>query len=125
MSQYLSSVDRRNSTMRGAADSVALIDGLLLALCAAVLVSHQRRLEGQAVESAHRSLHDGLTGVANRYLLGERMDQALRMAARRGDQVGLLVLDLNRFKEVNDTLGHHHGDLLLRVVADRLTGAMR
>jgi diguanylate cyclase (GGDEF)-like protein len=125
MSQYLAAVDRRNSTMRVAATAVGLVDCLLLALCASVLVSHQRRLEGQAVDSAHRALHDGLTGVANRYLLGERTDQALRMAARRGEQVGLLMLDLNRFKEVNDTLGHHHGDLLLRVVADRLAGAMR
>jgi diguanylate cyclase (GGDEF)-like protein len=125
MSQYLAMVDRRNGTMRVAATVVGLIDCLLLALCAGVLLSHQRRLEGQAVESAHRSLHDGLTGVANRYLLGERTDQALRMAARRGEQVGLLMLDLNRFKEVNDTLGHHYGDLLLCRVAERLDAAMR
>ncbi|MFP5371353.1 MAG: diguanylate cyclase domain-containing protein, partial [Actinomycetes bacterium] len=56
-------------------------------------------------ELQHRALHDALTGLPNRALLADRFDQALRAARRDGDSVGLLLIDLDRFKEINDTLG--------------------
>jgi diguanylate cyclase (GGDEF)-like protein len=72
----------------------------------------------------HQALHDGLTGLPNRALFRARFEGAV-VAARPGETVGVLVMDLNRFKEINDTLGHHHGDLLLREVAGRLKDSLR
>jgi diguanylate cyclase (GGDEF)-like protein/PAS domain S-box-containing protein len=74
---------------------------------------------------AHQALHDLLTDLPNRTLLHDRLRQAIRTAERDGTSVALLVMDLDRFKEVNDTFGHHYGDLLLRQVGDRLQGALR
>lgn len=72
----------------------------------------------------HQALHDALTGLPNRVLLHDRLEQALHPAAHGDGAVALLLLDLNRFKEVNDTLGHHCGDLLLRQVGVRILGAL-
>ncbi|MDQ1484012.1 MAG: hypothetical protein QOF35_2088 [Actinomycetota bacterium] len=72
-----------------------------------------------------RALHDELTGLANRALLADRFGQALLAAERGGTSVGLLLLDLDRFKEVNDTFGHHYGDELLRQIGPRLTSVLR
>ena len=68
------------------------------------------------------ALHDALTGLPNRLLLEEHLGSALDLARRTGGGLALLVLNLNRFKEVNDTFGHQHGDSLLRQIADRLSG---
>ena len=72
-----------------------------------------------------RALEDPLTGLANRALLANRLESELRHARRVGDQVCLLSLDLDRFKAVNDTLGHTVGDTLLRQVAARLSACVR
>jgi diguanylate cyclase (GGDEF)-like protein len=81
------------------------------------------RLRREAAEKAHQALHDALTGLANRALFALRTDEALEMAGGVG-QAAVLLMDLNRFKDVNDTLGHHHGDLLLKEVATRLSAAV-
>jgi diguanylate cyclase (GGDEF)-like protein len=73
----------------------------------------------------HRALHDELTGLPNRALLFDRCERALLSAKRSGTSVGLLLLDLERFKEVNDTFGHHYGDELLRQIGPRLAGVLR
>lgn len=71
------------------------------------------------------ALHDALTGVANRTLLDDRLDQALRTRAREGGVVAVLFCDVDDFKAVNDRFGHAFGDTLLEVVAARLTSAVR
>jgi len=69
--------------------------------------------------------HDSLTGLPNRALLHDRLDQALANAARQGTRIALLFLDLDRFKTINDSLGHMMGDQLLQGVALRLSGCVR
>ena len=73
----------------------------------------------------HQALHDNLTGLANRVLFGDRVTQAIRAALRTGESLALLVLDLDEFKQVNDDLGHQHGDRLLKLVSERLLSGLR
>ncbi|NMO55229.1 EAL domain-containing protein [Actinoplanes sp. TBRC 11911] len=90
-----------------------------------VLTAHDVT-ERQALqkEMLHQATHDALTGLPNRALLGTRLDHCLR-AEHGGPATGLLLIDLDRFKEINDTLGHHVGDEVLHQVGPRLTGALR
>lgn len=74
---------------------------------------------------SHQALHDGLTGLPNRTLLRDRLEQAIAGYRRTGAPLALLVMDLDRFKEVNDTLGHQYGDLLLQEVSRSLRGCLR
>lgn len=74
---------------------------------------------------AYMAQYDHLTGLANRALFKDRLEQALVRTKRSGNLMALMFLDLNRFKAVNDTLGHGAGDLLLKKVAERLEGSVR
>src|SRR5437763_1258043 len=85
-------------------------------------ISERKRVED---ELAYQALHDPLTGLPNRTLLADRLDQALAASRRRGRSVGLLLMDLDRFKEINDTLGHRSGDHVLEQVARRLEKVLR
>lgn len=71
------------------------------------------------------ALHDGLTGLPNRILFQQRMEQAIERSARDGGQVGILLIDLDDFKTINDTRGHDAGDSFLRAVADRVSLSIR
>jgi diguanylate cyclase (GGDEF)-like protein len=116
----------RQETVVAVATPVAFAAGLgLLGVFWAVLVGYQRRTERQAAENHHQALHDGLTGLPNRTLLRDRTGQAIHQADRELVPAALALLDLDRFKEVNDTLGHHYGDQLLVQVGERLQGALR
>jgi diguanylate cyclase (GGDEF)-like protein len=90
-----------------------------------VIAGARRRLERQAALTRHQALHDALTGLPNRVLLRDRGERAIAAARRHGGSVGLLLIDLDRFKDINDTLGHHQGDALLRAVATRLASVLR
>ncbi|MGA2887340.1 MAG: GGDEF domain-containing protein [Terracidiphilus sp.] len=82
-------------------------------------------LEDQIGYNKHLALHDELTGLPNRRLFQDRMLSALDRARRTNAQAALLVIDLNHFKEVNDTCGHHVGDLLLQKVGSIFSGRVR
>jgi diguanylate cyclase (GGDEF)-like protein len=82
-------------------------------------------LREKAVANERLALHDGLTGLPNRALFQESVRQAIAAAARERRSFSVVLMDLNRFKEVNDTLGHYNGDLLLKDIAQRLRGALR
>jgi diguanylate cyclase (GGDEF)-like protein/PAS domain S-box-containing protein len=73
----------------------------------------------------HLSLHDSLTGLPNRASFREQVEGAIVSADREGSELAVLLMDLDRFKEINDTLGHHYGDLLLIELARRLCSVMR
>jgi diguanylate cyclase (GGDEF)-like protein len=73
----------------------------------------------------HQALHDALTDLPNRVLLHDRLQQAIRAAERDHTAVALLIMDLDRFKDVNDTFGHHTGDQLLEQLGNRLGGVLR
>jgi diguanylate cyclase (GGDEF)-like protein len=98
--------------------------GLLVVGWLTVVLSRSRRATiAQAEANRRQALHDALTGLPNRTLLRQRADAALDGAAP--GSVALMLIDLDRFKEINDTLGHAHGDVVLQAVAERLRGAVR
>jgi diguanylate cyclase (GGDEF)-like protein/PAS domain S-box-containing protein len=85
-------------------------------------VTERQQLHHRLLHQAH---HDMLTGLPNRLLLLDRMEQALASAARRGKKAAVMCMDLDRFKQINDTYGHSVGDLCLKYVAERLKSRLR
>jgi len=106
------------STWPGKGAIAAAVAALVLLVSSTIGVrAHQRELHRQATT-------DALTGLANRAVLHRRLGETLDRRQASGSSA-LLLLDLNGFKEVNDTLGHHHGDVLLAEVAQRIRGELR
>ena len=90
-----------------------------------IVSSASRRLRRHAAENRHQALHDALTDLPNRTLFHDRIEQALRHGRRDRMLGAVLLIDLDRFKEVNDTLGHQKGDHLLKEIGLRMSGALR
>jgi diguanylate cyclase (GGDEF)-like protein len=113
---------------------VVLVAGLAVfwAVLFQVIAGASRRLRRQtealrtsADRNRHQATHDALTGLPNRVMLRDRLEQALSAAARRAGEAAVMLIDLDRFKEINDTLGHSIGDELLRQVGPRLQTVLR
>ena len=121
--------DAAVSAMRTGAHDYILKGNLTRLITAVERELHEAegRRERRRVERrlAYLAYHDTLTDLPNRTLLHDRLEQALRVANREGTAVSLLLLDLNGFKEINDTLGHHAGDRVLQSVAKRIRGLLR
>ncbi|MCL2103182.1 MAG: EAL domain-containing protein [Syntrophorhabdaceae bacterium] len=91
-----------------------------------LFISHDMTDRKQTEERlSHMAYHDALTGLPNRSMFGERLEHEIANAKRRKELIGVLLFDLDRFKEVNDTLGHAFGDRLLVLVAERLRNLLR
>ncbi|HLH66783.1 MAG TPA: bifunctional diguanylate cyclase/phosphodiesterase [Solirubrobacteraceae bacterium] len=110
---------------RGLALPAFAIDALACVLTLRVTSTRLEALQSQALAREHESLHDPVTELPNRTLFHQQANQAIAAAARRAAACAVMLLDLDRFKEVNDTLGHHQGDLLLHHIATRLRQALR
>jgi diguanylate cyclase (GGDEF)-like protein len=104
---------------------VFLVGLLLAALLASITRVHRRLLDTERSRALHDSMHDALTGLPNRSLLFNRFGQTLLAARRTDTTAGLLLIDLDRFKEINDTFGHLYGDALLTQIGPRLRRALR
>ena len=105
-----------------------VLEGLLVALFVSlfpVLRRVTRAMDSHMEEIEHQALHDSLTGLPNRVLFRDRIEQALAQARRTNGHAAVLLLDLDGFKEINDALGHASGDELLRELAVRLRSTLR
>jgi diguanylate cyclase (GGDEF)-like protein len=107
------------ATARFCADDVAFLQAL------ANLVAAAKDNMAAEADLRHRALHDPLTGLPNRTLLSDRLQHALAACREPNERVAVLLVDVDRFKHVNDSLGHPVGDLLLVGLAARLRGAVR
>ncbi len=117
---------RRDGLELAIEDSAAPIHNRDGRVTGAVIVFHDvSESRAMALEMAHLAQHDFLTSLPNRLLLSERMVHAISLAKRHQQQVGLLFLDLDNFKHINDSLGHAIGDQLLQSVARRLVECVR
>lgn len=117
---------RRDGTRIPIEDSAAPISGRLGKVAGAVIVFHDaQQSQFEIRKMSHLAQHDVLTGLPNRVLLTEQLTQALGLAERHHQQVALLFLDLDNFKQVNDSLGHAVGDQLLQDVAENIVACVR
>jgi diguanylate cyclase (GGDEF)-like protein len=107
--------------------SVALFSLVVTRMYVAIreIATSSRKREELQRKIAHQAAYDSLTGLANRAHLLGLVEAALHRARRSGTQLALLCIDLDRFKAVNDTFGHHAGDAVLRAVADRMRQTVR
>ena len=116
----------RNGTAIAIEDSASPIRDRADVVIGGVLVFHDVSDKRNLMkELAHQAHHDALTGLPNRLLFNEHLNQALAQARRKRGKLAVLFLDLDRFKLINDTMGHSLGDLLLNVVAERIRETLR
>ncbi len=96
-------------------------------ICRDITARKQAELELRRLSelNRHQALHDDLTGLPNRACFGEQVGHSITVADKEGSQLAVLLMDLDRFKEINDTLGHRYGDLLLIELARRLESVLR
>ncbi len=117
---------RRDGADIAIEDSAAPIHDRHGKTAGAVIVFHDARQSGAEIQKmSYQAQHDFLTGLPNRLLLMERLTQAIGMAKRHAKKIALLFVDLDRFKQINDTFGHAAGDHLLRDVAAEISACVR
>ena len=117
---------RRDGVETAIEDTAAPIRDGKGTLCGAVIVFHDVSVtRARSLEMIHRAQHDTLTDLPNRLLLNERLTQAMSLARRHGTLLALMFLDVDRFKQINDSMGHAIGDQLLRSIAHRMTACVR
>ena len=117
---------RRDGTESSIEDSAAPIHDREGRTIGAVMVFHDvSETRGMALKMSYLAQHDFLTNLPNRALLNDRLAQAIMLAHRHGKQLAVIFLDLDRFKHINDSLGHTIGDKLLQSVAERLVTCVR
>jgi diguanylate cyclase (GGDEF)-like protein/PAS domain S-box-containing protein len=117
---------RRNGEEVAVEVAATPIHDRLGGVAGAVMVGHDVTAARELSDKlAHLALHDHLTDLPNRILFNDRIEQAITLARRGGTHLSLLYIDLDRFKEINDTLGHLVGDEVLQVAAQRLLNCVR
>jgi diguanylate cyclase (GGDEF)-like protein/PAS domain S-box-containing protein len=117
---------RRDGSESSIEDSAAPIHDRSGSITGAVIVFHDVSMSKTITEEmAHLAQHDGLTELPNRILLTDRVDQAIERARRNGTRAAVMYLDLDGFKQINDSLGHDVGDKTLQSVATRLVSCVR
>ena len=106
---------------------IVLLVGLTLLYAALFrIVAHvSEKLRFQVAENQHQAMHDSLTGLPNRTLFHDRVNQSILVAHRTNEPLAVMIMDLDRFKEINDTLGHHNGDALLKQLGPRIASSLR
>ena len=106
--------------------ALILLGGSVFVIMVVLLSLHSiKHITKLAAKERHRALHDELTDLPNRTLLQDRIDHSIVMAKREKKTVSVLLMDLDRFKEINDALGHFYGDYVLQKIAIRLRRVLR
>ncbi len=124
-SQTLAAVREAEASSVYARNVMLLLGGLATLITIFIATYVSKRVAKQALSLEYQALHDELTDLPNRTLFQDRLEQAIRNAQRAGNSFAIILMDLDRFKEVNDTLGHNVGDLLLKEVGRRLIETVR
>ena len=105
--------------------AVAIATAVEVGLVASVLVAYMVVLMFERAVTEHRVHHDDLTGLANRTLMFDRINRSVAHARRNTSVVGVLFVDVDHFKDINDTFGHAAGDIVIRTIAERLATCLR
>lgn len=123
--QTSAAVKEAEVSSANARNVMLLLGGLASALTALIAIYVSKRVTQQAQSLEHQALYDELTNLPNRSLFKDRLAQAIKNAQRVGTSFAIILMDLDHFKEINDTLGHNIGDLLLKEVGERLVRMVR
>jgi len=123
--QTSAAVKEAETSSANARNVMLLLGGLASVLTGLIAVYVSKRVTKQAQTLEHQALYDELTNLPNRTLFQDRLAQAIKNSQRMGSSFAIILMDLDRFKEINDTLGHNIGDLLLKEVGERLVRTVR